>query len=1145
MVFGTIMPAFAESTDSQAGQDLESYGIIAGNGTGLNESGTLTRAEMTVILAKLNGKATEAAAYAFESAFTDDADAWYTPWVAYAATQGWMSGYPDGTFKPSNVISAQEVNVLMVKALGYDVEWATANATAADLGVAVTAKDAAKVLRGEIFTTLRAALDVNAKDATDTLGTALALTGYVSPTPATPETLAVSKVMTDNRKTVVIEFNQELFKKSVNTTNFKVSGLTVSKALLSEDMKTVTLVMGSQIAQSKEIEVVIEDVKTADEKLTIADYKEKFIVNDVTIPVVESITVIDAKHVKIQATEPMNFENGAFTVLSGIKIDGNAVIGKVVADHQAFTYTIELNSAKKEGSYKMVIDGLKDFSDLAAVKKEFSFDVVKDDTAPVALSAKATSVTTVEVTFDEPLSSIGSMTVNGKSTTLTYKADTNQKVVIATLELADKLTLGATVEVNVKYKGQKDVVSNEVKTETTLTFKVEDDTALPTVSVEVKAGNKMVLTFSKAMDITLGKVIVLDKDKKAKREIPVLGLGSWNTEKTVLTITADSISTTEYNLANTNPMESYLQIKDMKDSTVRANLLATTDLSVSLLDTQSPTVSDLYVTKAGTNTTTIGKDDTLTFFFSEAMDEDTLKNLSNYLVSGTSPLSAVSGVSVKSVASDMKSVVITYPMGRNLTTAITVIALKDTAGNMSTLKVVTGNSAGASLTAYTAKATKTSQVVVTFTGVDIKSIDPSALAIYKGTDAYTTVSSIESVVGNVVTLNLVKAIGTDAVAYNVKVISPTLITTTYGTKFTYVSPATSYKQDVVDAIAPTIAKIEDGFWNGTAVVTRKNSAVITMSETVVGNIAPTDVVVKLNDKLLGTSDYKVENLLDGKYYNVTVYPNNVVETNGKYSLEVQLVRESTTVTDDAAAPKVKLGAVSKSISDLDYSKAVAVVVPADAKTTQTVDATKTMLKTIDIKFDQNIAFDGTPTLDATFFTTLTVADGVGAAADLTADALVVSIVDNNVLRITTDETTVGTGEVIVDIADAKLVDAATGQKLVIASATLTDRVAPAAVSSVTIGATSASVTFSEAVVITTPAVGRFAANAGNVADITTAPTGSTTAVIVSTYTGATFATGVASVMDYTALTAGNAANLKDAAGNEVADFTDLVVTSGF
>jgi hypothetical protein len=49
-------------------------------------------------------------------------DAWFAPFVCVAKTQGIISGYPDGTFKPENNISFAEEAKIIVNTFGFEVE---------------------------------------------------------------------------------------------------------------------------------------------------------------------------------------------------------------------------------------------------------------------------------------------------------------------------------------------------------------------------------------------------------------------------------------------------------------------------------------------------------------------------------------------------------------------------------------------------------------------------------------------------------------------------------------------------------------------------------------------------------------------------------------------------------------------------------------------------------------------------------------------------------------------------------------------------------------------------------------------------------------------------------------------------------------
>ena len=76
---------------------------------------------MAVIVCKMLG-INEAAANAnanVSSKFSDvAAGEWYTGWVNLASNNGIISGYPDGTFRPNQTLTLNEVLTLCVKALG-------------------------------------------------------------------------------------------------------------------------------------------------------------------------------------------------------------------------------------------------------------------------------------------------------------------------------------------------------------------------------------------------------------------------------------------------------------------------------------------------------------------------------------------------------------------------------------------------------------------------------------------------------------------------------------------------------------------------------------------------------------------------------------------------------------------------------------------------------------------------------------------------------------------------------------------------------------------------------------------------------------------------------------------------------------------
>lgn len=99
---------------------LAAYDLVSGYGDGtFRPENTVTRAEFAAMLAaalNLSGSGT--------SAFTDvPADAWYASSVSAMAAKGFLAGYKDGTFRPDNTITYQE----MVTVLSSVAVWCLLN----------------------------------------------------------------------------------------------------------------------------------------------------------------------------------------------------------------------------------------------------------------------------------------------------------------------------------------------------------------------------------------------------------------------------------------------------------------------------------------------------------------------------------------------------------------------------------------------------------------------------------------------------------------------------------------------------------------------------------------------------------------------------------------------------------------------------------------------------------------------------------------------------------------------------------------------------------------------------------------------------------------------------------------------------------
>lgn len=103
-------------------QELAKKGIINGMGNGLYApAGSLTRAQISkIMIESLGYQQVE-----YKGGFSDvDASDWFAGYVQAAVDAGIFVGYPDGTFKPDQVISRQEMAVVAARG-AIDMELVT------------------------------------------------------------------------------------------------------------------------------------------------------------------------------------------------------------------------------------------------------------------------------------------------------------------------------------------------------------------------------------------------------------------------------------------------------------------------------------------------------------------------------------------------------------------------------------------------------------------------------------------------------------------------------------------------------------------------------------------------------------------------------------------------------------------------------------------------------------------------------------------------------------------------------------------------------------------------------------------------------------------------------------------------------------
>jgi hypothetical protein len=130
LVLGSFAFAFGQvvvpgdvsgTTYQEAVTDLMEKGVVSGYPDGTyRPEGAITRAEACLIVVKSMNPTASAIAAAAQSSFTDLAGYdWAKPYINYAAANGVISGYPDGTFRPGDFVTYNEMAAMLVRALGF------------------------------------------------------------------------------------------------------------------------------------------------------------------------------------------------------------------------------------------------------------------------------------------------------------------------------------------------------------------------------------------------------------------------------------------------------------------------------------------------------------------------------------------------------------------------------------------------------------------------------------------------------------------------------------------------------------------------------------------------------------------------------------------------------------------------------------------------------------------------------------------------------------------------------------------------------------------------------------------------------------------------------------------------------------------
>lgn len=149
-------------------------GVLKGDGAGVTEeylAKSTNRSQGARILLRLMGLETESDAFAGTATFTDagDASSYWQKMLSYLKANPGVGfqGYPDGSFKPNKIMTAQEIYKVLLTSLGYvenvDFTWNGVFAFAAEKGL-TSLYGKQNITNNDLATALVEALNANKKD---------------------------------------------------------------------------------------------------------------------------------------------------------------------------------------------------------------------------------------------------------------------------------------------------------------------------------------------------------------------------------------------------------------------------------------------------------------------------------------------------------------------------------------------------------------------------------------------------------------------------------------------------------------------------------------------------------------------------------------------------------------------------------------------------------------------------------------------------------------------------------------------------------------------------------------------------------------------------------------------------------------------
>lgn len=298
-------------------------------------------------------------------------------------------------------------------------------------------------------------------------------------------------------------------------------------------------------------------------------------------------TAIDADTV-IDSTNGYVLKNISFdrTTTDSDPVDYTKATGKLSEDGKKLTITLDTGETF-EGTYAITINSnvktkagekIKDYAGTFSIKDQVAPQIVK-----VSATTNTNVATSVKITFSEPVST-AVVKINGKVYTPSGVGTEEFTVSGLALEVGKNHTLEVLNATDAK---------NNINALQSTTFQVNKDTVAPTVSYQAVGDHKILLTFSKDMDVTsvnTNSVKVVEEDLTsltAPTDYTVTQKGNSKREFYV------NINKALYGTKSERTLT--VQVNDLAKDSLGNKAVVTTQNVKLTKDTEAPTVSNVTV----------------------------------------------------------------------------------------------------------------------------------------------------------------------------------------------------------------------------------------------------------------------------------------------------------------------------------------------------------------------------------------------------------------------------------------------------------------------------------------------------------------------------------------------------------------------